>query len=327
MNYEQIPDPIRACGSVLDIDKILSLRSAALAKVQALASWDDVRRRLEQLPMPQTAISVRELKTKIIIGNESDLTKEQHLSLDKTLRSIIPWRVGPYSLFGHEIDTEWQSNFKWARIEPLLGDLEDKRIADIGCNNGYFMMRLLEKNPHLIVGIDPVIRCMYQFFLLQRYLQSSKLAFEPIGIDQMLHFPKVFHLAICMGVIYHQKDPLKSLRAVYESLLPKGRIILESMAIPGDEPIALCPPDRYTKMRNSYFIPTAECMRAWLQRVGFEEVEIVSIAPSSTEEQRRTEFSPDESLEDFLDPNDLSKTIEGHPAPLRAIVVGSKLKR
>jgi len=31
-----------------------------------------------------------------------------------------------------------------------------------------------------------------------------------------------------------------------------------------------------------------------------------------------------ESLSDFLDPGDQSKTIEGHPAPTRAIFIASK---
>ncbi|MCB0318641.1 MAG: tRNA 5-methoxyuridine(34)/uridine 5-oxyacetic acid(34) synthase CmoB, partial [Bdellovibrionales bacterium] len=202
--------------------------------------------------------------------------------------------------------------------------LQSKRIADVGCNNGYFMMKLLKEEPHFVLGLDPVIRCMYQFFLLQRYLQSSKLAFEPLGINQMNLFPKVFHLIICMGVIYHQKDPLSALRALFEALLPKGRLILESMVIPGEEPIALCPEERYTKMRNAYFIPTANCLKAWLHRVGFSKIEIVSIDPSCFAEQRRTEFSPDESLEDFLNKNDLTKTVENYPAPLRAIVIGHK---
>ena len=328
MRYDLIPDPIKACSSLFNLDAVLAARETALNKINRLGSWDKVRENLELLPMPQNGISTKNLNSNFItIGTTEDLTEPQHKNLDKTLRSLIPWRVGPYSLFGHEINTEWNSKYKWERIVPLLGNLESKRIADIGCNNGYFMMRMLEQDPHFILGVDPVIRCMYQFFLLQRYLQSSKLAFEPIGIDDMSLFPNVFHLVICMGVIYHQKDPLKSLRAIYESLLTKGRIVLESMVIPGEEAIALCPPERYTKMRNAYFIPTAECMRSWLTRVGFEEVEIVSVVPTEENEQKRTEYSPDESLEDFLDKDDPSKTVEGYPAPLRALVIGHKLKK
>ena len=45
---------------------------------------------------------------------------------------------------------------------------------------------------------------------------------------------------------------------------------------------------------------------------------------TSTEEQRRTEWMVTESLADFLDPNDPTKTIEGYPAPLRAVLIARK---
>jgi tRNA (mo5U34)-methyltransferase len=46
---------------------------------------------------------------------------------------------------------------------------------------------------------------------------------------------------------------------------------------------------------------------------------MVDISTTSIEEQRSTDWMTFESLEDFLDPNDHSKTIEGHPAPTRAV--------
>jgi tRNA (mo5U34)-methyltransferase len=41
---------------------------------------------------------------------------------------------------------------------------------------------------------------------------------------------------------------------------------------------------------------------------------------TSTEEQRSTDWMRFHSLADFLDPQDPGKTVEGHPAPRRAIV-------
>ncbi|HBY85223.1 MAG TPA: tRNA 5-methoxyuridine(34)/uridine 5-oxyacetic acid(34) synthase CmoB, partial [Colwellia sp.] len=41
------------------------------------------------------------------------------------------------------------------------------------------------------------------------------------------------------------------------------------------------------------------------------------------DEQRKTEWIDTESLQDFLDPNDSSKTIEGYPAPKRAIFIAN----
>jgi tRNA (mo5U34)-methyltransferase len=48
---------------------------------------------------------------------------------------------------------------------------------------------------------------------------------------------------------------------------------------------------------------------------------VVDVAPTSLEEQRATEWMQSQSLVDFLDPSDHSKTTEGYPAPLRAVLV------
>ena len=127
-----------------------------------------------------------------------------------------------------------------------------------------------------------------------------------------------------MGVLYHNKNPLRALERVRDALVPGGKLILESMTIPGDQPIALFPEDRYAKMRNCWFIPTASCLKLWVQRAGFENVEIVSCVKSEPKEQRQTKFAPYESLKDFLDPNDPDKTIEGYPAPWRVVVTGNR---
>ena len=58
-----------------------------------------------------------------------------------------------------------------------------------------------------------------------------------------------------------------------------------------------------------------------MQRVGFKNIKVVDVAPTTIEEQRATEWMDSQSLVDFLDPNDHSKTIEGYPAPLRAVVI------
>ena len=51
---------------------------------------------------------------------------------------------------------------------------------------------------------------------------------------------------------------------------------------------------------------------------------IVDTCVTTSEEQRRTEWMTTESLADFLDPHDSSKTLEGYPAPLRAVIVATK---
>jgi tRNA (mo5U34)-methyltransferase len=77
-------------------------------------------------------------------------------------------------------------------------------------------------------------------------------------------------------------------------------------------------------MRNVWFLPSTKTMLLWLRRCGFKDVACVDISRTSVKEQRRTEWMKFESLADFLDPKDHTKTIEGHPAPLRAIFTATK---
>ena len=96
--------------------------------------------------------------------------------------------------------------------------------------------------------------------------------------------------------------------------------MLETLVVEGDRHQVLVPGDRYAQMRNVYFIPSAEALKCWLEKCGFVDVKIADMCVTSLDEQRRTDWMTSESLAEFLDPNDRSKTIEGYPAPLRAVL-------
>jgi len=52
-------------------------------------------------------------------------------------------------------------------------------------------------------------------------------------------------------------------------------------------------------------------------------VRTVDVTTTSLEEQRTTPWMQFESLADYLDPSDRSRTVEGYPAPRRAIVLAN----
>ena len=58
------------------------------------------------------------------------------------------------------------------------------------------------------------------------------------------------------------------------------------------------------------------------QQAGFQQVQILDVSTTTLEEQRSTEWMRFDSLADCLDCNDSSRTVEGHPAPVRAICIG-----
>jgi len=239
-------------------------------------------------------------------------------------RSLISWRTGPFQLGDFVLDTEWQSHMKWGRVAPMIPQKSGLRIADVGCGNGYFLYKLATLDPELAIGFDPIERCWLQFALLQSIMRVPKLAFLPMGILALDAFPSFFDFILCMGVIYHQRDQALAVKRLYDATRPGGHVLMESLVVPHDEPLVVTPPDRYAKMRNSWTIPSAASLMTLFLDAGFHDVQVKSFGPLTPAEQRRTVFAPFESLADFLDPHDSSRTIEGHPAPHTAAVIGRR---
>ncbi|WP_299547077.1 tRNA 5-methoxyuridine(34)/uridine 5-oxyacetic acid(34) synthase CmoB [uncultured Helicobacter sp.] len=238
-------------------------------------------------------------------------------------KALIPWRKGPFKINDLEILSEWNSAIKYNLLNPHL-ELKDKIIGDIGCNNGYYMFRMLEQNPKQIIGFDPMPLCFLQYKFLQFFAKEERLNFELLGIEELGFFANSFDVMLCLGVLYHRKSPLDSIKLVYNALKKNGEAVFDSLIIDGEREIALCPKERYAKMPNVYFIPTLSTFKNWLESCGFKEVFHISTLKTAFDEQRKTEWSSKESLEDFLDLTG-EKTIEGYPAPKRAYLKAKKI--
>ncbi|OCG02859.1 tRNA 5-methoxyuridine(34)/uridine 5-oxyacetic acid(34) synthase CmoB [Gilliamella sp. wkB112] len=272
----------------------------------------------------------------VITPNQLDLlhsvtaTTTQTLStgeqqrITQLLKNLHPWRKGPFHLYGVHIDTEWRSDWKWERLINHIESLEGKMVLDVGCNSGYHLWRMIGAGAKLAVGIDPMALYLCQFEAIRKLLGNDKRAhLLPLGIEKL---PKLnaFDIVFSMGVLYHRRSPLDHLLQLKDQLVNDGQLVLETLVIDGDEHQALMPGERYAQMRNVYFIPSVPTMINWLHKCGFSEVKVVDISQTSLNEQRKTEWMTSESLADFLDPNDLTKTVEGYPAPIRAVFTATK---
>lgn len=239
------------------------------------------------------------------------------------LKQLMPWRKGPYHLYDVHIDTEWRSDFKWLRVLPHLSPLKDRTVLDVGCGSGYHMWRMVGEGAKMVVGIDPTELFLCQFEAVRKLLNNDRRAnLIPIGIEQMQPL-YAFDTVFSMGVLYHRKSPLDHLSQLKNQLVKGGELVLETLVIDGGVNDVLVPADRYAKMKNIYFIPSVLALINWLEKVGFKNVRCVDEAITTLDEQRKTEWLENESLVDFLDPNDHSKTIEGYPRPKRAVIIAN----
>ena len=258
------------------------------------------------------------------IGHSDEVAEPDQAIIRENLKKFMPWRKGPFQIFGIDVDAEWRSEKKWNRISPYLPDLNGLTIADIGCNNGYYMFRMAAGKPKFVLGIEPSVQHYYCFNSLNSMAGLDNLTIDLLGVEHLKYFGPSFDLVFLLGIIYHRPSPIDTLREILDGLKPGGTLIVESQAIPGDEPYALFPDKTYAKVPGTYFVPTGACLFNWMQKAGFKDVELFHSHPMSSDEQRRTEWMNFESYQDFIDPQNSQLTVEGYPAPCRVFLKGRK---
>jgi len=257
----------------------------------------------------------------IQLASEKVLSQQQQILFKQNLMQLRPWRKGPFDLFDIKIDTEWRSDWKWDRLIPHIRPLNGKRVLDIGCGNAYHGWRMRGAGAELVVGVDPTLLYFIQFQLVKHYLPHEPVYLLPGRIEDLPARLPQFDTVFSMGVLYHRQSPFEHLFALKEYLKPGGQLVLETLIIEGGEGQVLVPAGRYAKMRNVWFLPSVDTLIGWMQRAGYKSVHCVDQNQTSLQEQRSTDWMRFESLVNFLAADDQNKTIEGLPAPRRAIFV------
>lgn len=242
---------------------------------------------------------------------------------DKEIKEIAlalkPWRKGPFRINELFIDSEWQSFVKFKLLKPYLNEISGKVVADIGCNNGYYLFKMLEFSPKKLVGFDPSMRTFLQFKLLNA-LAKTPIIYELLGVENVPEYAFKFDVIFCLGVIYHRSNPVKMLKELKSSLNKGGVVFLDTLYIDDERDIALVPRLTYSKISNIHFVPSVSALRNWCERVGFSSFKVLATKPTDSFEQRQTAWSEGYSLQDFLNPNDKKLTCEGYEAPKRLYV-------
>jgi len=275
-------------------------------------TWKNIK------PLRDALDNLEEGSYDVELGDVVKISGEYKGDIKEVAKLMMPWRKGPFELFGTFIDTEWQSNIKYNLLRKHFS-LKDKRVADIGCNNGYYMFRMLEDQPSLLVGFDPSPLYKTQFDFINHFVKSD-IVYEMLGVEQAEFYEEKFDTIFCLGVLYHRSDPVAMLKQLFRSLDKKGEVILDTFYIDGEDEYALCPEGAYSKIPNIYFVPTIKALKHWCLRAGFESFEVLETSKTDAQEQRKTEWIEGQSLEDFLDPEDDTRTVEGYPAPQRVYV-------
>ncbi|GAA5188231.1 tRNA 5-methoxyuridine(34)/uridine 5-oxyacetic acid(34) synthase CmoB [Ferrimonas gelatinilytica] len=281
--------------------------------------WEKVLAKL-----PGAKPDYQDIQTRVAFGQPEELSPGEQKKLHNLLMCLSPWRKGPFHLYGIHIDTEWRSDWKWDRLLPHISPLKHRTVLDVGCGSGYHMWRMLGEGAELVIGVDPSDLFLAQFEAVRKIAGGAEdIHLLPLGIQQLpaLH---AFDTVFSMGVLYHRRSPIDHLLQLQDQLKPGGELVLETLVIEGDANQVLVPEERYGKMNNVWYLPSSAALLLWLRKCGFENARVVDEADTTLDEQRRTDWMTNESLSDYLDPEDPGRTVEGYPAPKRAIIIANK---
>ena len=308
---------IEKCAGALDIkvDKRLSDWRAVSEDLPSFISNGPLHSAESELSLP---------------GAWSDLS-----AATETLQRLHPWRKGPIRLGDLFIDTEWRSDWKWSRALPHLGALSGLNVLDIGCGNGYHCFRAHGEGASAVLGVDPTRLFHYQFrVMLALFHQQREAKSHLEDLQRVFHLPLTledldetplpfFDIVLSMGVLYHRRAPLEHLKSLQKHMRRSGgRLLLETLVTPDAEP--LYPPGRYAQMRNVWCLPDVNTLLSWLREAGYRSPTLVDLNQTSLREQRQTPWMRFYSLTQALNPENINETIEGHPAPLRAMVIAER---
>lgn len=260
-------------------------------------------------------------KSTINIGSKTDYSESESQQLGKSLMELHPWRKGPYNIFGNFIDTEWRSDWKWDRVKEHISPLQNKKVLDVGSGNGYHCWRMLGEGAKSVIGIDPFMLSVFQFAAINKFIKNNSVWLLPFKMEDFPQRTKFFDTVFSMGVLYHRRSPFDHIYELRDAIHSGGEMVLETLVIDGKLGEVLVPEGRYAQMRNVWFIPSTLTLESWLKKSGFKNIRLVDVTPTTTDEQRKTNWMTFDSLSDFLSPTDSSKTIEGYPAPKRAIFI------
>jgi len=298
--------------------KLKTVTESVISEIKQgdLSKWVDAYNHLPELEYA-TIIKNQHAVTVAI----SDQNYDQNL-IDASMRELIPWRKGPFQIGETYIDAEWRSDFKWQRLSKALPELKNRTVLDVGCGNGYYMFRMAEHQPKLLLGVEPGLLQNVQFWAVEKYAQT-KAAVLPLKVQDLPNDMACFDVVFSMGILYHRKSPMNHLEQLRSLLSKNGTLVLETLIVDGDEKTCLVPGGRYAQMRNVWFLPSVQMLCGWLKKIGFNNIQMIEESITTIEEQRTTEWMKFHSLAEFLSA-DQKQTIEGYSPPKRAIITCQK---
>jgi tRNA (mo5U34)-methyltransferase len=172
-------------------------------------------------------------------------------------------------------------------------DFRGRKVLDIGCWDGLWSFEAEKRGASLVYATDCVSQRPHReqpTFALARRLLDSRVHYYPdLSVYHVNRLGVAdFDVVLFCGVYYHVKNPLLALARLRQVMKDGGLLVIEGEVV---NDYRNCDArffyrEAYRDDRSTWWIPTAACLRQWVECSSFEIVQEYNIARDSLSQRR-----------------------------------------
>ena len=238
-----------------------------------------------------------------------DQTRTDREYLRTLFDNLKPWA---HLIYVHGVPTKMESKWGepldypaslWQKIRPLLPELWEKKVLDVGCNDGFFSFECRRLGASHVVGIEADSLAYKHATLVNDLLGPGGISFKHMTVYDMDSSPGSFHVTLFLGVLYHLKNPMLVMdklasitteMMIVDSAIRNSAIDMENRrAGKRGAPVMEFIEQRYSPHMTdramldefpyepvyegalNWWAPNTECICAMLRSCGFKTAEVV----------------------------------------------------
>ncbi len=166
-------------------------------------------------------------------------------------------------------------------------DLTGKSVIDVGAWDGFFSFEA-ERRGAKVLAIDTV---MWQEehktfttkkagFNFARKMLNSKVEDKETEVMDLSKDVGEFDLVLCLGILYHMKDPFGMCREMFDITKEGGMLILETHcdALEETKPgMIFYPTNEWNNDPTNWWGPNIKCVQEMLKVAGFIKVDLINL--------------------------------------------------
>lgn len=204
-----------------------------------------------------------------------EVSDEPQMTIEESIRALGPWfhqiKIKGYGTRdiapapGPQRKYKDFPLFRWQAIKDHLPDLKGARVLDVGCADGFFsieMARLGAKVDAIDRSADFIKRLRWAANELELDINARVSTVEDVSGS--------YDFILFLAVLYHLKGPLvglEKLSAMADTML------LETTLARVDGPYMWFKPPQPGVHPIPKWFPSADCVEAMLEFVGYKEIE------------------------------------------------------